>query len=583
MQGKAPASRPRISPAWLIAALAAGLLIAGALLLPATSSQAAGPVVGQGKYRAHLPFLVAGQAAQQATPTATASQTTEPTETPEATHTPSATASPTATTPPLNTSHAGRFTVYEGSKTCMGCHAQQTKDAHGSIHYQWNAPAPYANLSTATAGKLGAINDFCGYPDINWLSVLTDLDGQPTDGGCATCHGGMGLRPSKEQSDAQLGNVDCLMCHSATYKRKVVNDGGVFKLVPAPERMSVPLAQAITDIKKPTKANCLNCHLSSGGGPNNKRGDLEPAHSDPPRSLDVHMASKANGGAGLVCQSCHVTQNHRIAGRGSDMRGTDLDQPVKCVNCHAQKPHGNSNIDKHTAKVECSVCHVPAFARITSTDMVRDFREVEVYQARRLYEPKITRQANVIPQVAWFNGTSKFYEFGTPAMLGPNGRVIMSQPVGGVNDAKAKLFAFKYHQAEQARDPVTGRILPMKMGILFQDGNVDLAVRKGVEAVGWTLPQGYDWVPTERLLSINHEVAPHEQALKCDTCHANNATRLDWAKLGYTPKSTRNGKPLCESCHEKEDEDWSNFFYGVHDKHVKDKKIACAECHNFSR
>ena len=63
--------------------------------------------------------------------------------------------------------------------------------------------------------------------------------------------------------------------------------------------MTVPLLQAITDIKKPTKANCLTCHVSSGGGPNNKRGDLEPAHADPPRTFDVHMASKANGGAGL--------------------------------------------------------------------------------------------------------------------------------------------------------------------------------------------------------------------------------------------------------------------------------------------
>lgn len=558
-----------------LTALALGLLIAGALLIVTPATQAARPYIASTP-RVHIPIVMGGSAPQPSP-----SVTPEPTETPEPTITPSVTPSPTGT--PLNTSHAGRFTVYEGSKTCMGCHAQQTKDAHGSVHYQWNAPAPYAGLSVSTGGKLGAINDFCGYPDINWLSVLTNLDGQPTDGGCATCHGGMGLKPSKEQTDAQLGNVDCLMCHSETYKRKVVNDGGVFKLVPAPERMSVPLAQAITDIKKPTKANCLNCHLSSGGGPNNKRGDLEPAHSDPPRSLDIHMASKANGGAGLVCQSCHTAQNHHIAGRGSDMRGTDLDQPVRCVNCHAQKPHGNSNIDKHTAKVECSVCHIPAFARIQSTDMFRDFREVEVYQARRLYEPKITRQANVIPQVAWFNGTSRFYEFGAAATLGPNGRVIMSQPNGGVNDTKSKLFAFKYHQAEQARDPVTGKILPMKMGILFQDGNVDLAIKKGVEALGWTLPQGYDWIPTERLLSINHEVAPHEQALKCDTCHANNATRLDWAKLGYTPKTTRNGKPLCESCHEKEDEDWSNPFYGIHDKHVKDKKIACAECHSFSR
>ena len=138
-----------------------------------------------------------------------------------------------------------------------------------------------------------------------------------------------------------------------------------------------------------------------------------------------------------------------------------------------------------------------------------------------------------------------FYEFGDAVTYQSNGRVLMSGPLGDVNDPNAKLFAFKYHTAMQAHDPVTKRILPMKMGILFQDGDVDKAIREGAKAVGWELPQGYEFVPTDRWLSINHEVAPHEQALTCDTCHATNATRLDWSTLGYTPKSTRNGKPLC--------------------------------------
>ena len=347
--------------------------------------------------------------------------------------------------------------------------------------------------------------------------------------------------------------------------------------------MSVPLLEAITDIEKPSKTTCLTCHLGSGGGPNNKRGDLEPAHLDPSRNLDVHMASEANGGAGLVCQSCHTTQDHKIAGRGSDMRGTDLDVPVRCVNCHASTPHDSGDINKHTAKVECSVCHIPTFARETSTDMFRDFREVEVLPSRRLYEPKITREANVIPQYRWFNGNSTFYEFGDPVTYQSNGRVLMSGPLGDVNDVNSKLFGFKYHTAMQAYEPASERILPMKMGILFQDGDVDRAIREGAKAAGWELPQGYEFIPTDRWLSINHEVAPHDQALNCDACHANTATRLDWPALGYTPKSTRNDKPLCESCHEPEDKDWSNYFYGVHDKHVKDKEIACSECHNFGR
>ena len=39
----------------------------------------------------------------------------------------------------------------------------------------------------------------------------------------------------------------------------------------------------------------------------------------------------------------------------------------------------------------------PLSPKITSTEMVRDYREAEIVEAKRLYEPKMTRQANVPP------------------------------------------------------------------------------------------------------------------------------------------------------------------------------------------
>lgn len=44
-------------------------------------------------------------------------------------------------------------------------------------------------------------------------------------------------------------------------------------------------------------------------------------------SFDVHMASEAAGGADLACTDCHITQDHRIAGRGIDLRQTDMVAP----------------------------------------------------------------------------------------------------------------------------------------------------------------------------------------------------------------------------------------------------------------
>ena len=78
-------------------------------------------------------------------------------------------------------------------------------------------------------------------------------------------------------------------------------------------------------------------------------------------------------------------------------------------------------------------------------------------------------------------------------------------------------------------------------------------------------------------MGIYHEVAPESQALSCTTCHDGN--RLDFAALGYTPKTTRNGKPLCASCHGTKTRELLN----LHDKHVTDKKYDCSTCHTFSR
>ena len=165
------------------------------------------------------------------------------------------------------------------------------------MHYQFKGDTPYvANLGVA--GKLGGINDFCGYPDISWISILTNLDGIKVDGGCSVCHAGLGVKPTASATQAQLENIDCLVCHSASYRRKVVDiGGGQFRFVPAPERMSVPLTYGITAITLPGRDTCLACHIGAGGGPNNKRGDLEPAHINPPTaSFDVHMASRELGG-----------------------------------------------------------------------------------------------------------------------------------------------------------------------------------------------------------------------------------------------------------------------------------------------
>lgn len=456
----------------------------------------------------------------------------------------------------LYVTHAGSTFVYTDGSSCASCHAAEGAQAHQSNHYQWQ-------------GKLGSINDFCGYPDINFIGKLTNLDGKLVDGGCAVCHAGMGKKPSQ----GGVENVDCLMCHSPEYQRTVMNVDGAFRFVPIP---------GTVEVRSPGRQECLRCHIGAGGGPNNKRGDLEPAHIEPPSaSFDVHMASPQLGGAGLVCIDCHVTQDHKIAGRGADLR-IDEGAPMKrCADCHSTAPHDSGSLNEHTTRVACESCHIPAFARIQSTDMYRDFREAEVDPLKRLYEPKLTRQDNVIPVYAFWDGGTQFYPYGGPADAG----TLLASPTGDINTPAARLQPFKLHHAMQAHDPLTGQLIPIKAGILFQTGDVDRAILQGAADAGLALPQGYDFIETARYMGIFHEVAPSSDALACADCHDPASTRIDFAGLGYTPRVTRESQPLCTSCHEDEDPEWAPnvFFYRLHDKHVDDKRIECVECHIFER
>jgi hypothetical protein len=487
-------------------------------------------------------------------------------------------------TEPAQGSHAGRFSTFEGTLTCLECHTREAMEVHASVHYQWKGDATDVHgLNSDVAGKLGGINDFCIYPDINWIGKLTNVNGVEVDGGCAKCHVGLGAKPGEVATQQQLENIDCLICHSGQYQRTVAQVDGEYKFVPDTEKMTVSLLQAATDITRPSNDTCLNCHTKAGGGNNFKHGDIEEAHRNPSRSFDVHMASQADGGAGLRCLDCHTAANHRIAGRGTDLRPRELPDPVNCTMCHSETPHNRGEIDKHTARVNCTVCHIPNFAKVAATDMNRDWSKPgDLVQATGLYEPHHEKGKNVVPEYYFFNGTSYFYQFGDPAVPGENGRIVMSAPLGKIGESGAKVHAFKRHLAKQPVDPSSGALLPLKIGKFFQSGDIQEAVEIGAATVNGKY-NGHQFAETERYMGLFHEVAPKDQALDCNSCH-NGGNRLDFTALGYAPNSSRNGLPLCTSCHGDKSNKWSQgeFFDKVHSKHVSDKKYDCSACHAFS-
>jgi hypothetical protein len=462
--------------------------------------------------------------------------------------------------------------AYEGAKTCMPCHPGKAEEVHASVHYQWQGATPgVPNLGGKIAGKWGSTNDFCTYPNINFLFQSTNTAGAQVVVGCGACHVGRGLPPEPTPTTAQLENIDCLICHSDLYQRVGAMVNGVPALVTAP---TVDIAAATAAIQSPPSKNtCLSrCHVTSGGGPGVKQGDIDPGQLAGPLTLDVHMSPQGNN---MTCLDCHTARNHRIAGRGNDMRPTDLNARVDCLNCHSLTPHDTQNINKHTAKVHCTVCHIPAFGRGVRTEMTRDFTATELDTTVNRFEPVRTYANNVTPVYRWFNGLSYFFEFGRNVFFQPDGNLLIAGPLGAITDPNAKIHAFKDHRSKLGYELQGRRLLPVKSKILWETGDALAALRQGGIEVGYTFTD-IGFANTKRYFSLYHEVAPKENALTCGACHVSTGL-LNFQELGYQVRATRNGQPLCQSCHGRE----TASFLEVHREHVDERSISCITCHTF--
>ncbi len=384
--------------------------------------------------------------------------------------------------------HAGL--TWNGPATCLECHEDKAREVHGSGHYRWLGEVTEGVNGPLQQGKLFiAVNSYCGNITGNWA-------------GCSSCHIGLGAQPTPTVSSAQLQNIDCLMCHQKDYKRKKVN--GSF--VPDPT-MTISMDTAVQTVHLPERSNCLQCHAKGGGGDNFKRGDIALAHANTgDRNFDVHMAATPTGN--LKCQSCHTTSQHRIAGRGSDLRQTDLDGTMSCSTstCHPGKAapsnHANPDINRHVAKVACQTCHIPAYAKnaadtiaTEATEIARDWWLPEWSAALNRYEPAITKAGDLKPEYRFWNRLSYNYYLGEAAWIDPEtGNYPTSRPIGGINDPASKLYPFKYKKAYYPLATNLNRLIALNTSIFFATGNLDAAVKSGLKNMllqrHRTLPKG---------------------------------------------------------------------------------------------
>ena len=129
--------------------------------------------------------------------------------------------------------------------------------------------------------------------------------------------------------------------------------------------------------------------------------------------------------------------------------------------------------------------------------------------------------------------------------------VVLGEPAAAKNDANVMIYPFKKMIGTQAADTSSSTLI---VPHLFPYGAEDttafwkfydwsLALTEGARYNGQpTFIGPIQWVPTVMYLTVNHEVAPKEQALginSCADCH--NGGQIDWSEIGWTGDPMQGG------------------------------------------
>lgn len=493
------------------------------------------------------------------------------------------------------TEHAS-ITSYDGPSTCIACHQQDAYNMFGSVHYQWTGPSPNVTNLTTYSGKADInFNTYCG-------SVVTSRRIA-----CWSCHVGNGKVPKMAVDPAQLANIDCLTCHQDAYRRKAappavqltypgydgvvrtwtlpVEDAeGNFQYVPDEAAMGISALTAARTVHLPTRTTCLSCHAYAAGSDCGKRGDISAETVNPPLWAEVHMSPQ---GQNLVCTACHAAGNHRLKGRGLDITTNEHPDRLTCTSggCHPFAPHQNTRLDSHTGRVACQTCHIPAYAKLTSTEMrrywLKPFWAPSMFGGQGGFKPEEHREMMVVPTYRWFDGTSinTVLNQAAPPPADPLGAYEFALPNGGVNSPGAYIYPMKEHWSSSALHLATGRFIPHSTFMYFVTGDFARSVAEGQVRSGLT--GAWKIADIHTYQTINHGVEPAGSALACGACHSSLAggtpVRMDLpGQLGY---ATRAGFS-CTQCHGPKS---ARPFVELHDKHVRDEGLACGQCHDFAR
>jgi octaheme c-type cytochrome (tetrathionate reductase family) len=484
---------------------------------------------------------------------------------------------PQSTIPKLTADHA-KFKKLQGpfasasdvTKACLTCHNEAGKQVTQSIHWTWETHNPSTGQ---TLGKKTVLNSFCG-------NLATN---EPR---CTSCHAGYGWTDTKTFDFKDETKVDCLACHDKTGEYiKWPTDAGhplytpktqSTRMEPYAEALVVKepdgtfthlppdLAKVAANVGRPGRDNCGNCHFFGGGGDNVKHGDLSTALLNPSPHVDVHMSPD---GANMVCVDCHVGDGHEWP--GSRYQGTLFDTSSKragrrntdvlaCNSCHTSEPHAKlslkgAKLNDHTDRVACQTCHIPEFAKggvatktwwdWSTAGKLKDGKPYaeEDEKGRHTYlsiKGDFEWGEDVVPDYAFWNGRVDYTLLGDK--IDPTGIVGINRIGGGADVPGSVIFPFKRMRGKQAYDAINNYLIqsnvygPEGDTALWSNYDWDKALAAGMAASNVPYSGKFGFVETEMWWPTTHMVAPANEALQCDSCHAKDGRLAKVAGL-YIP------------------------------------------------
>jgi len=453
----------------------------------------------------------------------------------------------------------------EVTEACLSCHTEAGEHVMDSIHWTWK----YKNPDTGQVlGKRTLINNFC-------------TNSRSNEGMCIQCHASTGweeedfdgaaLDWKTKVDNGDPKHVDCLVCHdqTGTYYKMPPTEGS-----PACSRMfegrePVDLPKVAQNVGMPGRENCGSCHFYGGGGDGVKHGDLDSSLTDPPRSLDVHMASD---GLDFSCSRCHVSEQHQWAGSRYDLKAQDPHGTGKpgmprhaatCESCHGNDPHPVDDVtgvklNDHVDRVACQSCHIPEMARGgVATKVDWDWRDAGRLRDGEGYKVKDYTQGNGEHRATYksIKGTFKYAENKEPTYRWYNGvmeyTTIQTEfdpekaPIdinhfeGSPDDPNSRIWPFKRMHTIQPYDKGNDTLVYMH---LWGDddaafwGNYDFskAIRVGMKQNDIPYSGEYGFIDTYSWWPITHMVAPKEDAVSCAECHSSGG-RLEKLSGFYLP------------------------------------------------